>query len=249
MTDYEKARASKRIKELRESTQDEKGKYLSHTRLEKELLNIEGVSVSKDSLMNYEADENRSKFGAVAGMSVETLTALADFYDVSTDYVLGRTDVKSRTPEIAMICDYTGLSEDAVNQLRQLRFLYGQAGRTDCFLTTFINELTLSFEELNQITGDMYQEALATSVSRDRGDAAPPLTALEWCATRPDVQENWATGLVTIPSKDAQSWYRDRVTKTISKIAERVIECVINHRIKTSKTNEVIQEGDTNCKL
>lgn len=47
----------------------------------------------------------------------ETLCKLADFFKVSTDYLLGRTDVKSADTTLQDICKYTGLSEKATTLL------------------------------------------------------------------------------------------------------------------------------------
>lgn len=48
---------------------------------------------------------------------LDKIVALADYFDVSTDYLLGRTDVKSTDSNIKMICEYTGLSEENIMNL------------------------------------------------------------------------------------------------------------------------------------
>lgn len=54
-------------------------------------------------------------------MSHETLVKYADFFDVSTDYLLGRTNVKSPDAEIQGICNRLGLSENAVIAICKMR--------------------------------------------------------------------------------------------------------------------------------
>lgn len=51
--------------------------------------------------------------------SLENLCKIADFYGVSTDYLLGRTPDDVRTPDMDKrgVCAYTGLSEKAVSRL------------------------------------------------------------------------------------------------------------------------------------
>ena len=49
------------------------------------------------------------------------LIALSKFFGVSADYIIGLTNVESPNPEVKAICDYTGLSEDAVNVLHYIR--------------------------------------------------------------------------------------------------------------------------------
>lgn len=48
---------------------------------------------------------------------VDKLVILADYFDVSTDYLLGRTDIKTTDTTVKDICAYTGLSEEAINEI------------------------------------------------------------------------------------------------------------------------------------
>lgn len=52
---------------------------------------------------------------------IATLCKIADAYDVSTDYLLGRTEVKTAETELKAICDYTGLSEQTVEFLHNIK--------------------------------------------------------------------------------------------------------------------------------
>ena len=53
---------------------------------------------------------------------VGNLTRIADFYSVSVDYLLGRTDIKSAVPDVQTACEVTGLSERAVNRLSETKY-------------------------------------------------------------------------------------------------------------------------------
>lgn len=102
-----------RLKQLRNE------RNLSHEKLSKALSKLYGVKISPDSLMNYEvADLYHSKAGKNQGMRVEFLRCLADFYGVSTDYLLGADVPKSPDVTIQKIIEYTGLSEKTVMTLR-----------------------------------------------------------------------------------------------------------------------------------
>lgn len=48
---------------------------------------------------------------------IEKLIEIAKFLNVSTDYLLGASNVKTTDTELKSICEYTGLSETAVNRL------------------------------------------------------------------------------------------------------------------------------------
>lgn len=75
---------------------------------------------------------NQEEFGAEIGISrgsvsyyekgervpdIYTLTVISKYFNVSSDYLIGLSDVKSINPEITAICKYTGLSEKALASL------------------------------------------------------------------------------------------------------------------------------------
>ena len=52
---------------------------------------------------------------------VENLIKIADYYDISVDYLFGITDTKNRNTQIQAICEYTGLSEENVAFLNKMK--------------------------------------------------------------------------------------------------------------------------------
>lgn len=103
---------AKRLKELRES------RGLSHEKLSKALKEKCGCSISADSLMNYEAaNEFHTKKYKNLGMKIESLLYLATFYGVSSDYILGLTDIRSNNLSVREIVSLTGINEDNVSFL------------------------------------------------------------------------------------------------------------------------------------
>lgn len=101
-----------RLKQLREE------KALSHQRLCESLDKTLGITISRDSLINYEVDsEYHPASYKNLGMRIEYLHALAAFYGVSTDYILGLTDTKSPAQEVQDVCRITGLSENSICSL------------------------------------------------------------------------------------------------------------------------------------
>lgn len=127
-----------RLKDLREEC------GLSHIELIKQLSDKYDVSLSRDSLMAYEiADETRAKASKLPnlGMRVEYLYCLADFFEVSIDYLLGKTDAKSVEYNIQSACGYTGLSEAAIKLIRTL-------GEEDVFCHIGVDEVLQNREVL-----------------------------------------------------------------------------------------------------
>ena len=70
----------------------------------------EETGISTGMLSKYQND--------VAEAGIDKLAKLADYFHVSTDWLLGRTDVRSPDAELQGICNYLTLSEGAVDALR-----------------------------------------------------------------------------------------------------------------------------------
>lgn len=111
---------AQRLKDLR----TERG--LSHESLRKALMEKYEIDISVDSLKNYEVSKvPHAKAYKNEGMRVEYLRCLADFYGVSSDYILGISDVKTPNTETRAIVALTGLSELSVHRI-SMAGLYGR---------------------------------------------------------------------------------------------------------------------------
>ncbi len=101
-----------RIKTLRKS------KNLSHQTLANELAKKYNIKISKDSLIQYEiTDEHHTKWDKVKGMNIEYLYCIADYFNVSTDYLLGNTPNPTQDKDLDAVCKYTELSEKAIEKI------------------------------------------------------------------------------------------------------------------------------------
>lgn len=124
-----------RLKDLRE------GRDLSHVDLIKQLSEKYGISISRDSLMAYEiADQTRAKASKLPnlGMRVEYIYCLADFFGVSADYLLGRTDIKSADTDLQGVCGYTGLGQAAAEHLHRTAVDDNVPNMVIAFLNSFL---------------------------------------------------------------------------------------------------------------
>lgn len=63
---------------------------------------------------------NQYKLG-ISRPSLENLCKIADFYGVSTDYLLGRTLTKTSDMDKRAMCDYSGLTESALELLHSFK--------------------------------------------------------------------------------------------------------------------------------
>ena len=72
----------------------------------------EKIGVTRTSYTHYENGERWP--------TNETLSALADFFDVSVDYILGRTDIKKYNDEILAFNSTENLTDEDLIMVRSL---------------------------------------------------------------------------------------------------------------------------------
>lgn len=117
---YNKKKLAERLGELRKDLEDKRriagvADYkLSYKKLSQEIEKKTGVLMSSTILCNYEDEENDKK------MNVENLCALADYYDVSIEYLLGFFDVKTPDMAIRVISKKTGLSKKSIVSIKKI---------------------------------------------------------------------------------------------------------------------------------
>ena len=70
------------------------------------------LGVSKSSIGFYRDGTNQPNYSI--------LIKIANYFNCSTDYLLGVSNYRGVDPQLRMICDYIGLSEPAVKDLRRL---------------------------------------------------------------------------------------------------------------------------------
>lgn len=88
---------SKKLKELRES------KGMSQSAL------AEALEISRGSISFYENGERVP--------DILVLCKVSNFFNVSTDYLLGKTESATTDTDLRSVCDYTGLSQVSVEAL------------------------------------------------------------------------------------------------------------------------------------
>ena len=68
------------------------------------------LGISRASLEYYEKGKRKP--------DIEVLAKFADYFDVSADYLIGRTDARTTDKKLRFVCDYLGLTEKTVELLR-----------------------------------------------------------------------------------------------------------------------------------
>lgn len=102
-------KTKERLKELRHEND------ITSSRMPDELREY----MTSASLIDYEEanPDKEARFSKTKGMSIERLIALADYYNVSIDYILGRSDSRSKDYEIQELADYVGASTEVIEGL------------------------------------------------------------------------------------------------------------------------------------
>ncbi len=73
----------------------------------------DAIGISKGGLCYYE-NTNRAP-------DITVLEKFADYFKVSADYLLGRTNAQTQKAKLQAVCNYTGLSDKAVGLLAELK--------------------------------------------------------------------------------------------------------------------------------
>lgn len=71
------------------------------------------IGIVSETLRRYECDERKP--------TSDVILLLADYYNVPTDYLLGRTESRSVDNKVQAAVDITGLTDEAVEKLQKLK--------------------------------------------------------------------------------------------------------------------------------
>ena len=129
-------------------------------RKQKELANYLGVT---DNTISYFCSGKRTPNTAQIGL-------IADFFNVSSDYLLGRTDAWTTDKDLKFVCEYTGLSEAAINHFfRSDTALHSR-------MVDFLNVLAKSKAgslKLESLMGNLAEYKLANMKIRQLNENVP----------------------------------------------------------------------------
>ena len=168
---------------------------------QKELAAKIGVS---DNVISYYCSGTRTP-------SILQLSVIADTLNVSTDYLLGRTEVMVPEETIQAISNATGLSENNINMLKSIQ----NSAKTDIMyrqIPFFLNDLLSAFAE-DETLRHCFNILLATDIpSRKKDEDGNYIFDMEIAAV------SHSFGYCQIPGKDAFDFYCWKVSEAVRQI-------------------------------
>ena len=130
------------------------------------------VHTSRQNVGNWLSGKTKPDINALAN--------IARGYNVSTDYLLGLTDIKTNDTDLKAVCEYTGLSEEAAEKLHEFHTAeyghrYVERPRKTCEIegieiNTEFNANAMSFIN-DMITDEMTSFNNLLSAIQARGNA------------------------------------------------------------------------------
>lgn len=175
---------ARRLKELRTEYKyidaDGKQRHLSHVVLSQRLEEL-GTGVSVSALKNYETlvddNERKSKAYSNIGMSANTLCALAKFYNVSADYLLGLSDCPSVSVDIQIAQKTLGLS---IRALDNLVYIYNRKNMNDDIYSSYMAILNSLFGKKGTIIKLLREIKYAKDeIARIRDEILPKIKMID----------------------------------------------------------------------
>lgn len=110
------------------------------------------IDEKRENIRNWE--------NGTRALKAETIIKLSRHFNVTSDFLLGLTEVQSTDTELKAVCDYTGLTEESINALYKIRHF----GRGLYQLNAFLAEYGIYFSD------ELYEIAESTQIASCRLD-------------------------------------------------------------------------------
>ncbi len=163
-----------------------------------------------------------------------TLIKIAEKCDVSSDWLLGLSDIKAREGEIKQVCNYTGLSALSVNNLHIEKVLNRGFPGIETYSIRLINEIAENqkgiFDALAWKAGlSALNELKWKSPGRPYSDVIASMVADSFAE-----RKERDIGMVKIPVEDAALFYRCHTAEYVEIIAGEILDEYIEDFVKNT---------------
>jgi transcriptional regulator with XRE-family HTH domain len=170
--------------------------------------------------------------------TIDALAKIASYFKVSADYLLGLSQAQTTNIELKAICEYTGLSEDA---LESLNFIKHELAGPELFRRSVLLDVlddVLRNPDHYGVDQHIWSAALA-GIEFMRYNEEPISHRSDYL--KYDVQmlllhldktkNSGADGLFTIPAQDALLWYSNKAVEELSQVFTKAVEREVNQAI------------------
>lgn len=164
---------------------------------------------------------------------IEKFEKIADYFKVSTEYLLGRSDIKKADASKQATAEYLGLSEGAIDAILGLECIRHQDNPGGPYILTttpkapLLGTFTrwLETEEFPQLASDMWQMILSTSVAERVGVANKEIDLSE--EEDAALRLLWERGHSMLTPSQQVSFYKQRAIYAFEQSLERIIWDII----------------------
>lgn len=174
------------------------------------------------------------------------IKTIAEKCGVSADWLLGLSDVQDRSAELRQICNYTGLSSQAVRSLHALRSREDVYSAVEPFSIRLINETAENggpmLDLLAYRAGLSELNALqAESQTKTEGDFTFGMFADTF-----EKKDEHTSGMIRIPARDASIFYHQHTADYVKFIAEGILAEYVEEYIDWVFNPECTETGEDN---
>lgn len=145
----------------------------------------------------------------------DALCKLAEYYNVSTDYLLGRTDVKTADTQLKTICEVTNLSEAAAKKIIKLN---EKENQSDIDYSDMLFNQMIESPEFDEIVNVLYTALCFRHL------ALPDKEVIEQVNKEIETNRNspfWQYALATAKG-GLSPYYKQQLSELICKFYDRI---------------------------
>lgn len=144
---YTRGEKARWLRKHRAKDNSKKG-YMSSEVLAKKM------NISSSTLNKIENDEE---------VNLSSIIAVSDYFDVSIDWLCSLSNIRAIDDKLNFVCKYTGLSEEAINEIRFYTKLYNQHSATHLGILNKLIVTDQLFKLITSMSDYCHALPLATS--------------------------------------------------------------------------------------
>lgn len=172
----------------------------------------EAIGVDRCTIAKYETQKRIPSY--------EHLVLLADYFNVSLDYLLGRTDIKTPNATVALICEHTGLSEDNIkflNKLNELKKMHKKYNYEEVEYIDIISKLLEGLNEDRSIVTAIAEVAVLNN-SKDH-DLLSKISSMI-CENFSDININ---DFKILSGYDYKQFYMQEIHSKVNRVIDKIV--------------------------